>query len=155
MPVMKYFVVVGLALISLLFVADALFSRPKNPVYAAKFDRAQPVAPRGAAIMSRDLALPAPPIATVPTEPALPASTAPADRKDAAKPAPAKSETDTATAKEHPAKKRHRMAQRSKSRVARDLDRADRWERPGRRQQTPWDDTFAFAPQNKGPFWFR
>jgi len=154
MPVVKYFVVAGLALVSLLFVADALFSRPENPVYAAKFDRRLPASP-GGAVMSRDLALlPSPPphIATVPAEPDA-AATKPA--ATAARSEPEATPANQAAAKEQPTKKRRVAHRPTRPQVARDVDRAERWQQPGRRQQAPWDDSFAFAPRNDGPFWFR
>jgi len=166
MPLVKYFVVTGLALVGLLFVADALLSRPENPIYAAKFDGISQPGSRGT-VMSRELALPPPPVAAAPAEPPAVAATAPVvpaaqPQPEASPPADAAKTRITAkeiTAKEQPAKKRHHLAQRAaRPRVVNenDYERPERWDRPSQhRRRAPWDDDFAFAPRNGGPFWFR
>jgi hypothetical protein len=172
MPVLKYFMVVGLALVSLLFVADALVSRPEQPVYAAKFDRDQIGLQRGS-IMTSQLAPEPPHIAQVPSErvpsepavaatvaPAKIASTSPAkaQAEEPAKAVPAKN------IKEQPSKKRQRAARRqARPQPWREAERGDRFERQERAERQdrwgrpPWDDAFAFAPRNRDrdPFWFR
>jgi hypothetical protein len=140
MPVLKYFAVVGLALVSLLFVANSLLSRPENPIYAAKFDRA-PIGLQRGSVMTSQLAPEPPHIATVPSEPA-------------AKAAPVK------TAREQPVKKRQRTARKhARPQPWQEAERGDRWERQDGWGRPPWDDAFAFAPRNRDrdrdPFWFR
>jgi hypothetical protein len=172
MPVLKYFAVVGLALVSLLFVANSLLSRPENPIYAAKFDRA-PIGLQRGSVMTSQLAPEPPHIATVPSEPAAKAAIAPAKaastpagkeqakepaQQEAAKAAPVK------TAREQPVKKRQRTARKhARPQPWQEAERGDRWERQDRAERQdgwgrpPWDDAFAFAPRNRDrdPFWFR
>jgi hypothetical protein len=168
MPVLKYFAVVGLALVSLLFVANSLLSRPENPIYAAKFDRA-PIGLQRGSVMTSQLAPEPPHIATVPSEPAAKAAIAPAKaastpavkeqakepaQQEAAKAAPVK------TAREQPVKKRQRTARKhARPQPWQEAERGDRWERQDGWGRPPWDDAFAFAPRNRDrdrdPFWFR
>jgi hypothetical protein len=174
MPVLKYFAVVGLALVSLLFVADSLFSRPEHPVYTAKFDRAPMGLQRGS-VMTSQLAPEPPHIAQVPSEqgPSEPAVTATIAPAKAASPSAGKEQakepaeaTPVKSVREQPVKKRQRAARKhARPQPWREAERGDRWERQGRAERqdrwgrAPWDDTFAFAPRNRNqgrdPFWFR
>jgi hypothetical protein len=153
MPVLKYFAVVGLALVSLLFVANSLLSRPENPIYAAKFDRA-PIGLQRGSVMTSQLAPEPPHIATVPSEPAATAApiasakaaSTPAGKEPAAEQAKEPAQQEAAqkaaeaapvkTAREQPVKKRQRTARKhARPQPWQEAERGDRWERQDRAER--------------------
>jgi hypothetical protein len=176
MPILRYFVVAGLALVSLLFVADALLSRPDNPVFATKFDRTQ-AALRRDHVLSSQLADEAPHIAEIPqrgtqalattpptapvSQPQAPAATAPVTEANGATTDGRKTSgtkiDEMAAAREQaeppPVKTAKEPSAKKRQRMVQRQSRSresDRWERQDQRRdrwdRAPWDDSYAYAP---------
>jgi hypothetical protein len=165
MPLLKYFTVVGVILLGLLFVADAVLSRPKHPVYASKFDQATPTwfertaARTGGQILVAPTAPEPPHIAEIPVEPV------------AAAPAPTPAPAKIATVEPH--KKKLHVARRVRPETS-----GNSWDRPwsdsgSNSWSNSWSnsdgdsrarDAYAYAPRKRNRdrqnsdqqnFWFR
>jgi hypothetical protein len=175
MPLLKYFMIIGSALVALLFVADATISKPDHPVYVSKFDQDRATSPllSDVKILSAEATPEAAPEPPAPHIAAAPAETVAA----APTPEPTPAPVTTASIKK---KKVHVASRRSpKSETAdnswggNSWDNDKSWNRNSWNNQDSWSgqssrksqrarrdnqgwDAYAYAPRSRGQQdWFR
>jgi len=175
MPLLKYFTIIGAALVALLFVADATISKPDHPVYVSKFDSDRATSPllSDVKILSAEAAPQAAPEPPAPHIAAVPAETVAA----APAPEPAPAPTTTASIKK---KKVHVASRRQpKPEVAdnswdnRQSWNQNSWNNNSWNNQDSWDgqrsrksqrarrdsqgwDAYAYAPRSRSQdSWYR